>query len=159
MRDLKHPGWVKGESAVPLYRPGKSPLAETLRRRDMQPLYAVGWDDAEIYYAITVCASLPFRLLQPLDRCQRRARANGRDAPPGREAVGQRRLCQEVSPSITVRTKAHSAIRDGGSHRFRVGVFVSFVATGIHVRDFPEAGDRGIRWSREAASLASGLPR
>jgi uncharacterized protein YciW len=27
---------------------------------DMQPLYAVGWDDAEIYYAITVCALFNF---------------------------------------------------------------------------------------------------
>jgi hypothetical protein len=27
---------------------------------DMQPLYAVGWDDAAIYYAITVCALFNF---------------------------------------------------------------------------------------------------
>ena len=27
---------------------------------DMQPLYAAGWDDAEIYYAITVCALFNF---------------------------------------------------------------------------------------------------
>jgi hypothetical protein len=27
---------------------------------DMQPLYAGGWDDAEIYYAITVCALFNF---------------------------------------------------------------------------------------------------
>ncbi|MGI8992073.1 MAG: carboxymuconolactone decarboxylase family protein [Bryobacteraceae bacterium] len=28
--------------------------------RDMQPLYAVGWDDEAIYYAITVCALFNF---------------------------------------------------------------------------------------------------
>ena len=28
--------------------------------QDMQPLYAVGWDDAAIYYAITVCALFNF---------------------------------------------------------------------------------------------------
>lgn len=27
---------------------------------DMQPLYAVGWEDAAIYYAITVCALFNF---------------------------------------------------------------------------------------------------
>ena len=27
---------------------------------DMQPLYAAGWDDAGIYYAITVCALFNF---------------------------------------------------------------------------------------------------
>jgi alkylhydroperoxidase family enzyme len=27
---------------------------------DMQPLYAVGWDDAAIYYAITVCSLFNF---------------------------------------------------------------------------------------------------
>jgi hypothetical protein len=27
---------------------------------DMQPLHAVGWDDAAIYYAITVCALFNF---------------------------------------------------------------------------------------------------
>jgi alkylhydroperoxidase family enzyme len=27
---------------------------------DMQPLYAAGWDDAEIYYAITVCSLFNF---------------------------------------------------------------------------------------------------
>lgn len=27
---------------------------------DMQPLYAAGWDDASIYYAITVCALFNF---------------------------------------------------------------------------------------------------
>ena len=27
---------------------------------DMQPLYAVGWDDEVIYYAITVCALFNF---------------------------------------------------------------------------------------------------
>ena len=27
-----------------------------ITEEDMQPLYAVGWDDAAIYYAITVCA-------------------------------------------------------------------------------------------------------
>ena len=27
---------------------------------DMQPLYAVGWDDEAIYYAITVCALFNF---------------------------------------------------------------------------------------------------
>jgi alkylhydroperoxidase family enzyme len=27
---------------------------------DMQPLYAAGWDDAAIYYAITVCALFNF---------------------------------------------------------------------------------------------------
>lgn len=27
---------------------------------EMQPLYAVGWDDAAIYYAITVCALFNF---------------------------------------------------------------------------------------------------
>lgn len=27
---------------------------------DMQPLYAAGWDDAQIYYAVTVCALFNF---------------------------------------------------------------------------------------------------
>lgn len=27
---------------------------------DMQPLYAVGWGDEEIYYAVTVCALFNF---------------------------------------------------------------------------------------------------
>ena len=28
--------------------------------QDMQPLYAAGWDDAAIYYAVTVCALFNF---------------------------------------------------------------------------------------------------
>ena len=31
-----------------------------ITRDDMQPLYAAGWDDEAIYYAITVCALFNF---------------------------------------------------------------------------------------------------
>jgi len=31
-----------------------------ITREDMQPLYAVGWDDDAIYFAITVCALFNF---------------------------------------------------------------------------------------------------
>lgn len=31
-----------------------------IARDDMQPLYAVGWDDDAIYFAITVCALFNF---------------------------------------------------------------------------------------------------
>ena len=31
-----------------------------IRAADMEPLYAVGWDDEAIYYAITVCSLFNF---------------------------------------------------------------------------------------------------
>jgi len=31
-----------------------------IRAADMEPLYAVGWDDEAIYYAVTVCALFNF---------------------------------------------------------------------------------------------------
>ncbi|MGD0776413.1 MAG: hypothetical protein ABSC05_26650 [Candidatus Solibacter sp.] len=34
--------------------------SQEITREDMQPLYAVGWDDEAIYYAITVCALFNF---------------------------------------------------------------------------------------------------
>lgn len=34
--------------------------SHTLTAEDMQPLYAAGWDDEQIYYAITVCALFNF---------------------------------------------------------------------------------------------------
>jgi len=34
--------------------------SRSITSADMQPLYAVGWDDEAIYYAITVCALFNF---------------------------------------------------------------------------------------------------
>jgi alkylhydroperoxidase family enzyme len=34
--------------------------SNTITPADIQPLYAAGWDDAAIYYAITVCALFNF---------------------------------------------------------------------------------------------------
>ena len=71
---------------------------------DMQPLYAAGWDDAAIYYAITVCALFNF-YNRWVDASGVHALSD-EDAPRGREAVGQHGLCQEVIPSITGRSES-----------------------------------------------------
>jgi alkylhydroperoxidase family enzyme len=60
MRDLETSGLSEKEKALFRFVDRVNHQSPQITPQDMQPLYAVGWDDAAIYYAITVCALFNF---------------------------------------------------------------------------------------------------
>jgi alkylhydroperoxidase family enzyme len=60
IRDLETSGLSEKEKALLRFVDQVNHHSPEITAADMQPLYAVGWDDAAIYYAITVCALFNF---------------------------------------------------------------------------------------------------
>jgi alkylhydroperoxidase family enzyme len=60
VRDLETSALSEKEKALFRFVDRVNRHSIEISAEDMQPLYAVGWDDAAIYYAITVCALFNF---------------------------------------------------------------------------------------------------
>lgn len=60
MRDLESSALPEKEKALLRFVDRVNHDSPRITAEDMQPLYAAGWDDAAIYYAITVCALFNF---------------------------------------------------------------------------------------------------
>ena len=60
LRDLETSALSEKERALLRFVDLVNRHSQQITARDMQPLYAVGWDDAAIYYAITVTALFNF---------------------------------------------------------------------------------------------------
>ena len=60
IRDLETSGLSEKEKALFRFVDKVNHQSPEIQAGDMQPLYAAGWDDAAIYYAITVCALFNF---------------------------------------------------------------------------------------------------
>jgi alkylhydroperoxidase family enzyme len=60
MRDLETSSLSEKEKAMLRFVDKVNHQSPAITADDMQPLYAVGWDDEAIYYAITVCALFNF---------------------------------------------------------------------------------------------------
>ena len=60
IRDLETSDLSEKEKALLRFVDRVNRHSPEITAADMQPLYAVGWDDAAIYYAITVCALFNF---------------------------------------------------------------------------------------------------
>ncbi len=60
IRDLETSTLGEREKALLRFVDRVNHDSQRITEEDMQPLYAVGWDDAAIYYAITVCALFNF---------------------------------------------------------------------------------------------------
>jgi len=60
IRDLETSGLSEKEKALFRFVDRVNHRSPEITAEDMKPLYAVGWDDAAIYYAITVCALFNF---------------------------------------------------------------------------------------------------
>jgi alkylhydroperoxidase family enzyme len=60
MRDLETSGLGEKEKALLRFVDRVNHHSPEITPEDMEPLHAVGWDDAAIYYAITVCALFNF---------------------------------------------------------------------------------------------------
>ena len=60
IRDLETSALSEKEKALLRFVDRVNHHSQQITAEDMQPLYAVGWDDAAIYYAITVCALFNF---------------------------------------------------------------------------------------------------
>ena len=60
IRDLETSGLSEKEKALFRFVDQVNHHSPGITAQDMQPLYAVGWNDEEIYYAITVCALFNF---------------------------------------------------------------------------------------------------
>ena len=60
IRDLETCGLSEKEKALLRFVDRVNRHSTEITAEDMQPLYTVGWDDAAIYYAITVCALFNF---------------------------------------------------------------------------------------------------
>ena len=60
LRDLENSPLEEKEKALFRFVSKVNLQSPAITAEDMQPLYAVGWDDAAIYYAITVCALFNF---------------------------------------------------------------------------------------------------
>jgi alkylhydroperoxidase family enzyme len=60
IRDLETSALSEKEKALLRFVDRVNQHSQQITAGDMQPLYAVGWDDAAIYYAITVCALFNF---------------------------------------------------------------------------------------------------
>ena len=56
IRDLETSGLTENEKALMRFVDRVNHCSPSITEADMQPLYAAGWDDEAIYYAITVCA-------------------------------------------------------------------------------------------------------
>jgi alkylhydroperoxidase family enzyme len=60
VRDLESSKLTEKEKALLRFVDKVNHASRGITPDDMQPLYAVGWDDEAIYYAITVCALFNF---------------------------------------------------------------------------------------------------
>ena len=60
IHDLETSGLSEKEKALFRFIDRVNHHSPTITAADMQPLYAVGWDDDAIYHAITVCALFNF---------------------------------------------------------------------------------------------------
>ena len=60
IRDLETSALSEKEKALFRFVDRVNHHSPQIAAADMQPLYAVGWDDEAIYYAITVCALFNF---------------------------------------------------------------------------------------------------
>ena len=60
IRDLETSGLTEKEKALFRFVERVNSCSRTITAADMEPLHAVGWADAAIYYAITVCALFNF---------------------------------------------------------------------------------------------------
>lgn len=60
VRDLETSGLGEKEKALLRFVDRVNHASQQITAEDMQPLYAAGWDDAAIYYAVTVCALFNF---------------------------------------------------------------------------------------------------
>lgn len=60
LRDLEGSPLPEKEKALLRFVDKVNADSPRISTEDMQPLYAVGWDDEAIYYAITVCALFNF---------------------------------------------------------------------------------------------------
>ncbi len=60
LRDLETSRLSEKEKALFRFVDKVNRQSPSITPADMQPLYAVGWDDEVIYYAITVCALFNF---------------------------------------------------------------------------------------------------
>jgi alkylhydroperoxidase family enzyme len=60
IRDLETSALGEKEKALFRFVDRVNHHSPEITPEDMQPLYAVGWDDPAIYYAITVCALFNF---------------------------------------------------------------------------------------------------
>jgi alkylhydroperoxidase family enzyme len=62
IRDLESSALSQKEKALLRFVDRVNHHSPGITAEDMQPLYAVGWDDGAIYYAITVCALFNFTI-------------------------------------------------------------------------------------------------
>jgi uncharacterized protein YciW len=60
VRDLETSAMTEKEKALFRFVDKVNSQSPTISPDDMQPLYAVGWGDDAIYYAITICALFNF---------------------------------------------------------------------------------------------------
>ena len=60
MRDLESSGLDEKHKALFRFVSKVNRDSPRITAEDMQPLYAVGWDDEAIYFAITACALFNF---------------------------------------------------------------------------------------------------
>ena len=60
LRDLENSPLAEKEKALFRFVDKVNHDSPRITAEDMQPLYAVGWTDEEIYFAITVCALFNF---------------------------------------------------------------------------------------------------
>jgi alkylhydroperoxidase family enzyme len=58
--DLENSGLTEKDKALFRFIDKVNHQSPQITAGDMQPLYAVGWDDEAIYYAITVCSLFNF---------------------------------------------------------------------------------------------------
>ena len=58
--NLESSGLTEKDKALLRFVDKVNRCSQTITPADMQPLYAAGWDDEAIYYAITVCALFNF---------------------------------------------------------------------------------------------------
>lgn len=60
MRDLESSGLGEKDKALFRFIDKVNHDSPRITSADMQPLYAAGWDDEAIYFAVTVCALFNF---------------------------------------------------------------------------------------------------
>jgi alkylhydroperoxidase family enzyme len=60
LRDLETSGLSEKEKALFRFVDKVNSDSPRITEEDMKPLYAAGWDDTAIYFAITVCALFNF---------------------------------------------------------------------------------------------------
>jgi hypothetical protein len=60
VQDLETSALTEKEKALFRFVDKVNSQSPSISPEDMQPLYAVGWDDEVIYYAITVCSLFNF---------------------------------------------------------------------------------------------------